>query len=121
MQRPSGLVFHGWVLASSSQLLERLSIEGGFSCSDTALEVRPSTLSVGIETLLAVRTCIANCLTSTTLMQENQFVPNITGTKYFATDIKPNEVHCKLETYTYLQTCTHCGIQHAGDSITFTE
>ena len=52
------------------------------------------------------------------LIRENQVVSNTTGRKYFSTDVKPDEVHCKLQNYIYLQTCTHCGIQYVGESIT---
>ena len=52
------------------------------------------------------------------LIRENQVVSNTTGRKYFSTDIKPDEVHCKLQNYIYLQICTHCGIQYVGESIT---
>ena len=52
------------------------------------------------------------------LIRENQVVSNTTGRKYFSTDIKPDEVRCKLQNYIYLQTCTHCGIQYVGESIT---
>ena len=50
--------------------------------------------------------------------QQNQFVSSTTGRKYFSIDIKLNEVHCKLQNYTYLLTCTHCGIQYVVESIT---
>ena len=52
------------------------------------------------------------------LIQENQFVFNKKGRKYFHTEIKPNEVHCKIQNYIYLLTFKHCGIRYVGKSIT---
>ena len=62
----------------------------------------------------AVRTCRADCLTCTALIRENQLVSNTTGGKYFAIDIKPDEV----QNYIYPLTCTHRGIQYVRESIT---
>lgn len=53
-----------------------------------------------------------------TLIRENQFVCNITRRKYFAIDIKSNEVHCKLQDFIVLLTCAHFGIQYVVESIT---
>ena len=52
------------------------------------------------------------------LIREKKFVSNTTDRKYFAIDIKSDEVHCKLRNYIYLLTCTHCGSQYVGKSIT---
>ena len=57
-------------------------------------------------------------MTCPSLIRENQFVSTTTGRKYFATDIKPDEVYCRLQNYICLLTCTHCGIQYVGESIT---
>ena len=51
----------GWASASSSELPQQLSLEGGVSCSDREFGGRPSTLN---ERPPAVRTCRADCLTS---------------------------------------------------------
>ena len=40
------------------------------------------------------------------------------GRKHFSNDIKPDEVHCKLQYYFYFLTCTQSGIQHVGKNIT---
>ena len=53
-----------------------------------------------------------------TRSQENQFVSNITGRKHSTYDIKPDEVHYKLQNCIYLLTCTHSGIEYIGESIT---
>ena len=39
------------------------------------------------------------------------------GRKHFSNDIKPDEVHCKLQNYIYFLTCTRCGIQYVGKNI----
>ena len=38
--------------------------------------------------------------------------------KYSVIDLNINEVHCKLHNYIYLLTCTDCGGQYNGESIT---
>lgn len=58
------------------------------------------------------------CLTCSALIQENQFTSNITGRKYFVTDIKGDEVHFKLQNHIYLLTRIHYGIQYVCESIT---
>ena len=67
---------------------------------------------------LSSYTCRADCLTCPTLIRENQLVSNTRCKKYFAIDIKPDEVHCRLQNYIYLLMCTHYGIQYVGESIT---
>ena len=37
---------------------------------------------------------------------------------FFPLDFKPNKVHWKLQKYIYILTCTHCGIEYVGESIT---
>ena len=64
--------------SSSSELSQQPSLEGGFLCSNGVFEDDPSTLSVGNERPLAVRTSRADCLTSLVLIGENQFVSNTT-------------------------------------------
>lgn len=56
----------------------------------------------------------AACLTYSALIKENQFASNITGRKYFVTDIKGDE----LQNHIYLLTCIHYGIQYVCESIT---
>ena len=69
----------------------------------------------GNERSPAVRTCKADC---SALIWENYFVSNTTDGKYFAIDIKPDEIHYKLENYIYLLTCAHRDIQYVAESIT---
>ena len=83
----------GWVIASSSELLQQPSLEGGVLCSDRAFGARPFTMAMKSERSLAVHTSRADCLTCPSLIRENQFVSNTTGREYFATDIKPDEVY----------------------------
>ena len=72
----------------------------------------------GNERSPAVRTCKADCLTCPALIRENYFVSNTTEGKYFAIDIKPDEIHYKLENYIYLLTCAHRDIQYVAERIT---
>ena len=51
------------------------------------------------------------------LIKENQFIRKTTGRKYFTIDIKPDEVHSKLQNYIYLLTCINCGTRYEGESI----
>ena len=115
MQSPPGLAPLG---GSSSELPQQLSMERGVNFNDRAFGSHPSTLTVGKEKPPAVRTCRADYLKCTALTHENQLVSNTTGRKYFAMDVKPDNVHYKLQNYIYLLMCTHCGIQYVGESIT---
>ena len=90
----------------------------GVNCSDRAFGDRSSTLIVGNEKPPAVCTCKADRLTCAAVIRASQFVSNTTSRKYFVVDINPDEVHCKLQNYIYLITCTHCGIQCVDESIT---
>ena len=79
-----------------------------------------TTLALWNERSPLVRTCRADCLTCPVLIRENQFVSNTTGRKYFAIDSKIDEIHCELQNYTlytYLLTCSHCGIDYFGENI----
>ena len=58
-------------------------------------------------------------MTCPALIRDLEFSSNITGRKYFAIDINNiAEIKCKLQNYIYLLTCTGCGIQYVGESIT---
>ena len=79
----------------------------------------PSALAEGIARPPASRICRADCLTCPALIRDLEFTSNITGRKYYAIDIKNiSEINCKLQNYIYLLTCTGCGIQYVGESIT---
>ena len=117
-QPPPVLAFSKWASASSSELPQQHPLEGDVSCSDRAFGGRLYTLAVENERSPVVRTCRTDCLTCSALIRKNQFVSNTTGRNYFAIDIKTDEVHCKLQNYIYLLTCTHFGIQYVGESIT---
>ena len=95
--------------SSSSELPQLPSLEGSVNCSDRAFEGCLSSLTVGNERSLAVHTYRAHCLTCPALIRSR---------KYFAIDIKTDEVHSKLQNYIYLLTCIHCGIQYVDQNIT---
>ena len=97
---------------------QQLYWEEGVSCNNRAFRGLPSTLAARDERPLPVRTSRASCLICPAIIRENKFVSNNTGRNCFATDITLDEVHCKIQNYIYLLTCTHCGIQYAGESIT---
>ena len=101
--------------------IKQSSLEGGsVNCSDRAFGGRPSTLAAGKERPLAVCICRADCLTCPALTRESLFISNTTGRIYFAIDTKPDEVHCKLQNYIYLLTCTHYGMQYVDECICIT-
>ena len=91
----------GFVSASSSEISHQPFLEGGDNCVDRAFGGRPSTLAVGNknESPTAVYTYRADCLTWPALIEKNQSVSNITVRKYFVIDMKPDEVHYKLQNY----------------------
>ena len=109
-QPPPVLAFSKWASASSSELPQQHPLEGDVSCSDRAFGGRLYTLAVENERSPVVRTCRTDCLTCSALIRKNSIC--------FAIDIKTDEVHCKLQNYIYLLTCTHFGIQYVGESIT---
>ena len=79
MHSPPGASHPGWTSALSSELPQQTSFEGGVNCNDKAFGGCPSTLAVGNERPLAVRTCRTDCLTRPVPVRENQFVSNTTG------------------------------------------
>ena len=103
---------------SWSQPSQQPSLKGDVNCSHRLFGGCPSTLALGHERYPAIHTCIGDCLTCPVLIHENQFVCSTTDRKYFTTDIKPDEIHCKLQNCIYLLTCTHWGIQDIGECIT---
>ena len=107
----------GQVSASSSELPQQPSLEGGVNHDNRIFGGHPSLLAAGNERPLASRSCRANCLTCPALIYKDTFVSNSTGRLCVAIDIKFHEVHCKLQNYIYLLTCTACYIQYVGESI----
>ena len=49
---------------------------------------------------------------------ENQSISNSLGRKYFAIDIRSDEIHCKLQNYIYLLIYTHGGMYYLSENIT---
>ena len=103
-----------WAPALLSKLTRQASVEGGVNCSNRVFRGRPSTLTAGKERPPPVFTCRTDCLTSPALVGKNQFLSNTIDRKYFATDTKPDQVHCNFQNYISLLTCTHCGVQYVG-------
>ena len=86
----------GSTSASTSELLEQPSTEGGVDCGDRKYGVSLSTLPP------AVCICGTHYLSYPALTRKKEFVSNTAGRKHFAIDIKPIEVNCKLQNYIYL-------------------
>ena len=94
------------------------SHEGGVRRSKRAVGGRSATsLAEGNETPSAVRNCRSDCLSCPSFVREHIVTSYSTGRKYTVVDIDPKMVHCKLQNYIYLLTCTKCFIQYVGESV----
>ena len=63
------------------------------------------------------RKCRSDCQTCPALNKSSKIISNSTGREFYAIDIEPNKVHCKLQNYIYLLTCNFCNIQYVGESV----
>lgn len=76
---------------------------------------RPVTSAAGSNRPGIGRTCRANCKTCPALVKKDFVVSNETGRVHdIALDI--DKIHCKMQNYIYVLTCSSCSVQYVGES-----
>jgi len=104
---------------SHSDIPQQPLTEGGVRYSNRIGGGRPSIpLAAGNTRPLEVHVCRSDCLSCPALIRKKEFQSNSTGRIYTAIDIEPNSVHCKIQNYIYLLTCSSCNVQYVGESVT---
>ena len=73
--------------------------------------------AAGNERPPAIRKCRADCLSCPALIRKNSFISYTTGRIHTVVDIDPQRFSCKLQNYIYLLSCSSCGLQYVGESI----
>ena len=96
---------------------QQSSNEGGVRRSQRTVGGGTSTLAGGNERPPATRTCRSDCLSCPALNKNPQVNSFQTGRLYMS-DVRPSEIHCKMQNYIYLLSCVSCGVQYVGESIT---
>ena len=93
------------------------SSEGGVNCStQTVGGSLATTLAVGSEPIGA-RRCRSDCMTCPSLTRNSYVNSFVTGRQYSIRDIEPSQIHCKLQNYIYMLSCSSCNVQYVGESV----
>ena len=93
------------------------SSEGGVNCiTQTVGGGLTTTLAAGSEPFTS-RRCRSDCMTCPSLNLNSHVNSFVTGRSYSIRDIQPLQVHCKLQNYIYMLSCSSCGVQYVGESI----
>ena len=61
--------------------------------------------------------CRSNCKTCPSLIKKSSVKSYHTGRIYSTIDVDIEDVHCKLQNYIYVLTCTSCLCQYVGESV----
>ena len=101
--------------SSTSSISQQSSSEGGVADNNRAVGGRSLSVAGGNERPPASRNCRSSCLTCPALIRDKQFKSFNTGRIYSIIDIDPTNIHCKLQNYIYLLSCSSCGIQYVGE------
>ena len=96
--------FEGGVVRNS---VNNTRTVGGSSVTSAEGSDRPS----------ASRKCRSDCKTCPSLVKESNVKSYHTGRVYSTIDLNIEDVHCKLQNYIYVLTCTCCYVQYVGESI----
>ena len=104
-------------LSQPSSTSRQSSSEGGVNRSTQAVGGGLATnLAVGSEPL-GSRKCRSDCMTCPSFTGRSKITSFVTGRTYSIRDIQPSQIHCKLQNYIYMLSCSSCGVQYVGESI----
>ena len=104
-------------LSQPSSTSRQSSSEGGVNRSTQAVGGGLATnLAVGSEPL-GLRKCRSDCMTCPSFTGRSKITSFVTGRTYSIRDIQPSQIHCKLQNYVYMLSCSSCGVQYVGESI----
>ena len=107
----------GRAQTQTSSTSRQSSLEGGVSCSTQAVGGGLATNLAGGSEPRGSRRCRSNCMTCPSLTYNPKVTSYVTGRTYSIRDIEPSQIHCKLQNYVYMLSCSSCGVQYVGESI----
>ena len=103
--------------SQTSSTSRQSSSEGGVNCSTQTVGGGLATNLAGGGEPRGSRRCRSNCMTCPSLTRNSKVTSYVTGRTYSIRDIESSQIHCKLQNYVYMLTCSSCGVQYVGESI----
>ena len=105
------------VRSQSSGAPQQLSSEGGVRENTGTAGGSSISLAAGSTRPRISHKCRSNCMTCPALVRDLDIQSNETGRIYHAIDVDVSNIHCKLQNYIYVITCSSCLVQYVGESV----